>query len=484
MDDSTHELDYIFHPRSVAIVGASTRVTGSGSFLLSFRALGFDGDLYPVNPKAEQILGYKSYPRLRDVPGPVDYVISEVPASAVAELVEDAGLKGVRVIHFFTAGFSETGEEERIELEAQVLARARELGIRAIGPNCMGLYVPSSKLSFMPDMPREPGPVAFISQSGANAGEFARMGALRGLRYSKVISYGNAADLCEADFFDYCAWDPETQIIAAYIEGVKDGQRFVRALRRASAVKPVVILKGGRTDAGGRATDSHTGSLAGSREVFDAACRQGGAAQVDDLEDLVDMAVAFRFVGSLRGPRVGIVGGGGGRSVLAADSVASTGLSVPALPEDTQRRLREFTPVAGTSVRNPIDSGMGWGRREAMERMLKTLRIVAEAPNIDLVLFHTHFSWGSMVRESRDLVKQAQNMVEAMVRVAREAGTPIAGIARPPMNAPALEATQAFQSAAGSLGLATFSGMKEAASAFSKLLAWQRMREEGSFPVK
>jgi acyl-CoA synthetase (NDP forming) len=484
MNDSIHELDYIFHPRSVAIVGASTQVAGKLSLLLSFKGIGFDGDLYPVNPKAEQILDYKCYPRLRDIPGEVEYVISEVPTSAVGELVEDAGLKGVKVIHFFTAGFSETGEEERIELEAQVLARARELGIRVIGPNCMGLYVPSSKLAFNPDVPKEPGPVALISQSGANAGEFIRMGALRGLRYSKVISYGNAADLSEADFLDYCAWDPETKIIAAYIEGVKDGQRFMRSLRRASAVKPVVILKGGRTEAGGRATDSHTGSLAGSREVFDTACRQGGAIQVDDLEDLIDMAVAFRFVGSLRGPQVGIVGGGGGRSVLAADSVSSTGLSVPALPEDTQRRLREFTPVAGTSVRNPIDAGMGWGRREAMERMLMTLRIVAEAPNIDLVLFHTHFGWGFMARNFRDLVKQAQDIVEAVSTVAREVGTPIAGVTGPAMNAPALEAIQAFQAKAGSLGLATFPGVKAAANAFSRLLTWQRMREEGTFSVK
>lgn len=478
MNARHHELDFIFHPRSVAVVGASTNVMGSGSFLVAFKAMGFDGELYPVNRRAEEIMGYRCYPRLTEVPGEVDYVISSIPAQAVPELVEEAGVKGVKVIHFFTAGFSETGEEERIELEQRVLDRARALGIRAIGPNCMGLYVPSAGLSFMPDMPKEPGPIAFISQSGANAGEFVRLGALRGLRFSKVISYGNAADLSEADFFDYCAWDPETEIITAYTEGVKDGQRFLRALRTAAMQKPVAILKGGRTEAGGRATDSHTGSLAGSREIFDAACRQAGAVQVDDLEDLVDVAVAFRFVGSLRGPGAGIVGGGGGRSVLAADTVAGTGLAVPALPEETQRKLREFTPLAGTSVRNPIDSGMGWGGRERMKLMIDTLRIVAEAPNIDFALFHTHFSWGSMVRSTPDLTAQATETAEALNEVAQQVDVPIVGVVRPPMNATALEATRAFESRCAELGLATFCGMAAAANALSKLLAWQRMREE------
>jgi acyl-CoA synthetase (NDP forming) len=478
VNDRHHELDFIFHPRSIAVVGASTNVMGSGSFLVALKAMGFEGELYPVNPRAEEILGYRCYPRLRDIPGEVDYVISSIPAQAVPELVEEAGLKGVKAIHFFTAGFSETGEEERIELEQRVLDRARALGIRAIGPNCMGLYVPSSGLSFMPDMPKEPGPVAFISQSGANAGEFVRLGALRGLRYSKVISYGNAADLSEADFFDYCAADPETEIITAYIEGVKDGQRFLRALRTTAMKKPVAILKGGRTEAGGRATDSHTGSLAGSLEVFNAACRQAGAIQVEDLEDLVDVAVAFRFVGSLGGPGAGVVGGGGGRSVLAADIVSSTGLTVPALPEETQQKLREFTPLAGTSVRNPIDSGMGWGGRERLTLMIDTVRIVAEAPSIDFVLFHTHFSWGSMVRSASDLTGQAVETAEALSEVAQQVDVPIVGVVRPPMNASALEATQAFESRCAELGLATFCGMTAAANALSRLVAWQRMHEE------
>ena len=276
-------LDYMFHPRSVAIVGASTH-EGPGSFLSAIQEMKFSGDLYPVNPKAEEIQGLKCYPRLTEIPGDVDHVISSVPLRFVEELVEDCGVKHVKVLHFFTAGFSETGDEEATALEARVLARAREFGIRVIGPNCMGLYAPSGGLSFMPGLPPEPGPVAMLSQSGANAGEFCRTASARGLRYSKVVSYGNGTDVRESELLEYVAEDPDTTVIASYIEGLTDGQHFIRALRKTTAAKPVVILKGGRTEAGTRAANSHTGSLAGSLQIFDAAVRQAGAIRVDRME--------------------------------------------------------------------------------------------------------------------------------------------------------------------------------------------------------
>ncbi|GAG49986.1 unnamed protein product, partial [marine sediment metagenome] len=203
----------------------------------------------------------------------------------------------MKCIHFFTAGFSETGEEELAELEAQVVQRAVEAGIRVIGPNCMGLYVPASRLAFMPGFTTEPGTVAFISQSGGNATEMVYSSAPRGVRYSKVVSYGNAADIDEGELLDYLAADPESEIICAYIEGVKDGRCFFQAMRRAAAAKPVIVLKGGRTEAGTRAVHSHTGSLAGSAEVFDGLLRQVGAVRADSVEEMVDLAVAFRCAG-------------------------------------------------------------------------------------------------------------------------------------------------------------------------------------------
>ncbi len=469
-------LDYMFHPRSIAVVGASTQ-EGPGSFMTAINEMSFGGQLYPVNPKAEEISGLKCYPRLTEIPGDVDHVISSVPLRFVEQLVEDCGVKNVKVLHFFTAGFSETGDEEATALEARVLARAKEFGIRVIGPNCMGLYAPSGGLSFMPSLPPEPGPVAMLSQSGANAGEFCRTASARGLRYSKVVSYGNGSDVRESELLEYVAEDPETTVIASYIEGLKDGQHFMRALRKATAAKPVVILKGGRTEAGTRAANSHTGSLAGSLQIFDAAVRQAGAIRVDRMEELVDMAVTFRYVTSLRGPRAGIVGGGGGYSVLASDEIGAAGLEMPALPAEIQQKLRDFTPTAGTSVRNPVDTSVGWGP-EGLKPMLDTIRIVSEAPNIDYILYHTSWGHGPNRGGSTELIESASRQGDKLGELAAEIGKPIIGVARTPTSGPAMEATLAFQERASAHGLPVYSSVAAAALALSRFVAWQSRRNE------
>lgn len=474
-ESSFAALDYVFHPRTVAVVGASTQ-DGPGSFVTAIKEIGFTGGLYPVNPKAEEISGLRCYPRLTEIPGDVDHVISSVPLRFVEQLVEDCAAKGVKVIHFFTAGFSETGDDEAAALEARILARAREAGMRVIGPNCMGLYVPSAGLAFMPGLPSEPGSVAMLSQSGANAGEFCRTGGSRALRYSKVVSYGNGADLRESELLEYAAEDPQTEVIACYIEGISDGKHFMRALRKAAAAKPVVILKGGRTEAGTRAVSSHTGSLAGSLQIFDAAVRQAGAVRVERMEELVDAAVTFRFLRELRGPRAGIVGGGGGYSVLASDEVGSHGLEMPALPDETQQQLRDFTPTAGTSVRNPIDTSVGWGP-DGLKPMLQTIRIVAGAPNIDYVLYHTSWGWGPNRAGMPDLVGIATETAEKLGELAQEIGKPIVCVARAPNSDIGMSATLAFQHEAAQRGLPTYSSMHAAALSLKRLLAWQRQRE-------
>jgi acyl-CoA synthetase (NDP forming) len=475
-------LDYMFHPRSIAVVGASTQ-DGPGSFITAIKEMSFTGDLYPVNPKSEEISGLKCYPRLTDIPGHVDHVISSVPLRFVEQLVEDCGQKQVKVLHFFTAGFSETGDEEAAALETRVLARAKDLGMRVIGPNCMGLYAPAGGISFMPFLPPEPGPVALLSQSGANAGEFCRTGAVRGLRYSKVVSYGNGADIRESELLEYAADDPESDVIACYIEGIRDGAHFMRALRKAAAAKPVVILKGGRTEAGSRAANSHTGSLAGSLQIFDAAVRQAGAVRVDRMEELVDSAVAFRYLPRLAGPRAGIVGGGGGYSVLASDEIGAAALQMPALPADIQQKLRDFTPTAGTSVRNPVDTSVGWGP-EGLKPMLDTIRIVAEAQNVDYVLYHTSWGWGPSRRGMPDIVSAAGEQGTKLGELSREIGKPIVCVARTPTSAVGMEATLAFQAEVAAQGLASFSSVASAALALQRLLAWQSQRNSTAAPAK
>jgi acyl-CoA synthetase (NDP forming) len=470
-----HPLDYIFHPRSIAVVGVSGKPRdwgGGNMFLQGLQKFGFPGPLYPVNPNVEEVLGLRCYPSLSAIPGPVDHVISSIPAEGVLSLMDDAAAKGIRSLHFFTAGFRETGEQDRVELELAVRAKAKAAGIRLIGPNCMGLYCPASGVTFGGDFPKEPGNVAFISQSGLNGEDLVHSATLRGLRFSKVVSYGNATDLDESDFFEYCAVDPDTEIILSYIEGVKDGRRFQRALRAAAAAKPTVILKGGLTDAGDRATQSHTGSLAGSPQVWDALYRQAGAVYAESLEDLVDMGVAFRFLKPPKGRGVAIIVVGGGSSVLAADAAERVGLTVPALSEDVQAQLRAFTPIAGTSIRNPLDTVA----LEDKDGLQKTVKIVGGAAGIDSILILPRLDWWIGRVPEPDAMVQAT--VQKMKEAADDSPVPVALALRVPENARQMEAFERFYARSAEVGLAVFPDFQRALASISRFVCWHEARAQ------
>jgi acyl-CoA synthetase (NDP forming) len=472
--EAVHPLDFVFHPRSIAIAGVSAKELpgfGGGGFVSSLQDVGFRGPIYLIHPTAPAIRGLKCYPSLLDITDDVDYVISSVPARLVPGLLEDCIAKGVRVLHLFTAGFTETGDVERAKMEQAVIARARDAGIRLIGPNCMGLYVPGARLAMMQGQPPEAGPVGMVSQSGMNAGEFVRFALPRGIRCSKVISFGNGADLKAADFFDYLADDPETEIIMAYLEGIQDGPRLAQAIRKAGRKKPTAILKGGRTEAGSRAANSHTASLAGSLAVFDGLCRQAGALRVESLEELVDVAIAFRFIRSLNGPNVCVVGGGGGVSVLAADDLDAVGLKVPPLLPETQEALAKVTQEAGTSIRNPIDSMSMWSD----QGFEGTLLPCVEAPNIDVVLYHTGFGMGpgSRFPGAKD---RMQRQAEALARVQAKASKPIVVAIRTPIEGDAFEQSLDFQETLAAAGMPVFPSIPRAGNALARLLEWQRLQ--------
>jgi acyl-CoA synthetase (NDP forming) len=352
-----NELEIAFHPRSVAVVGASELPLSAGHFYLRHLLdYGYRGKIYPINPNQKEVLGRKTYPGLKDVPGPVDYVICCLPASKVLALLAQCPQKEVKAIHFFTGRLSETGFDDAVELEKEIIREARKHGIRLIGPNCMGIYHPKEGLSFGYEFPTEPGSVGAFFQSGGAATEFVRYASLRGVRFSKVVSYGNALDLDENDFLQYLFKDPETEVIASYIEGVKDGRRFLPALREAASSKPVIVLKAGRGSAGGRSAASHTASLAGSLRVWEGAIRQTGALQVRTLEELVDLVASFCFLPPVRGKRVGIVGGGGGKSVLSADEWEEAGFEVvPLSPEIREEIKRRVPEIWWDWIRNPVD---------------------------------------------------------------------------------------------------------------------------------
>ncbi|MBI4304373.1 MAG: CoA-binding protein [Chloroflexi bacterium] len=369
-DSNSNSLEYLFHPRSIALVGITTANPGhwTRTFLDSLIAFQFEGPIYLVNPKGGEINGLKVHQSLRDIPNNIDYVIGLVPARESPRLVEECAGKGVRAIHFCTAGFSETGEDEPIRLEAEVVRLARKHRIRIIGPNCMGIYSPKSRLSFMPAFPKESGPVGAISQSGGNANYIVRLGAQRGVRFSKVISYGNACDYNESDFLDYLATDPDTKIIGMYVEGLRDGEKFRRALEKATREKPVILLKGGLTDGGARAAAGHTASLAGSKATWEALARQLGVIFVETLDEMIDVMVTLLFMSVPKGRNAVVIGSGGGASVLITDEFERKGLKVPQLPKEIIREIRQFIPAAGNILRNPVDLSQNMTESDSVRR--------------------------------------------------------------------------------------------------------------------
>ncbi len=389
--DTQRLIDAIFHPRAIAVAGASANPDTPGhDYVRALLEAGFRGPIYPVNPKAHDILGLKTYASLRDVPGEVDLVISCVPNTSVLGLVEDCGAKGVLALQLFTGRFSETGRPEGAELEGRLLEAARRAGVRLIGPNCMGLLYPAGGLSFRTDMPRESGPIGFLSQSGNLLFELTHFAGARGFRFSKAISYGNALDLNEADFLDYLAADAGTRVIGAYIEGVRDGRRFLAALKRAAAAKPVVALKGGRTGAGSRTASSHTAALAGAGDVWRAAVAQAGALPADTAEELIDLLIGLAYLKPRPGRRLAMVGAGGGRSVLTADLCEELGLSVPPLPPDVEAKIAERAPGLAGWVTNPVDqsilAGSGLGGAQVLEWL-------SESPGVDILLANVGEPW-------------------------------------------------------------------------------------------
>ncbi len=375
--------------------------------------------IYPVNPRVSEVLGLKAYPSITAIPEPVHYVVCGVPAPVVPTIVRDCVAARAKVLAIFTAGFSETGEEPGVTMEREIVQIARRGGVRIIGPNCVGVHSPAGGVFLETDVPETNGHVSFLSQSGGYARQFVVAAAEREILLNKVVSYGNAADLNESDFLEYFTADTDTATISAYVEGFREPRRFMAAIRQASDAKPVIILKGGNTDAGRQATMSHTASISGSNQVWAALCQQMGVVQAHDLEEMADTIQAF---GSLRRPagrRVGIVGIGGGVSVLAADDCENADLAVPFFPDELRGELGKFTSIAGTSLRNPVDTSaeVYWDEAE----LARTVELVAEWDGIDL-LFVILNAVATVQRGVDTLRRQA----EAVVAAARRTEKPTA----------------------------------------------------------
>lgn len=306
-----------------------------------------------------------------------------MPAAQVPQVLEDCAAIGARNVHVYAAGFAETGTAQGRLLEGRVKDIAARRGLRVIGPNCMGVNVPSIGLQTLHDRRIPSGPVAFLSQSGGHALNLTSYSPAFGIGFSKVISYGNAAMMDSTDFLEYLAGDLQSKMIALYIEGVRDGWKLLGLVREMNRTRPVIVWKGGYTPTGARASASHTGSLAGSQAAWEAFFRQTGAVRVFSLEELSDMLLTFLTLPPLASGRTAVLLGGGGHSVTSADFSAREGLEVPRLSKHTRTALSEFIPSAGTSVNNPLDFEVVMRDPALFE---KALDVIAQDPGIDALI--------------------------------------------------------------------------------------------------
>jgi len=352
-------LDFFFKARSVAVVGASKKAGKIGHEILRSLIEGdYRGRVYAINPRAEEILGLKCYGSVLEIPNEVDLAVLSIPPRAVPDVVEECGKKGIKAIVIVSGGFKEIGAEGA-EMERKCVEIARKYGMRIIGPNCIGIFDGDTRLdTFFQSrerMLRPPkGNIAFLTQSGTFGCAFLEWAAEDGIGISKFISYGNRADVDEADLIRYLGRDPETKVIAIYAESISDGRKFMETCREVSRLKPIVVLKSGRTKEGSMAAVSHTGSIAGSYRIISAAFKQCGVIEVKTFDELYGVSKALSMLPLAAGPRIAMVTNGAGPCVMATDEIIQRGMKLADYSEKTKKKLRRQLP-SYAQVGNPVD---------------------------------------------------------------------------------------------------------------------------------
>lgn len=349
------DLNSLIQPKSVAVIGASKTPGKIGYAVIeNVKASGYTGEVYPINPKEQEIAGYKAYPSILEVGKPVDVAVFCIPAGASLAVAEDCGKAGVKHLIVITAGFKEIGPEGR-ELEEKLVAVARRYGMRITGPNNLGVMDTHTPINatFAKNFALK-GNIAFISQSGALCVAILDWSLKRGLGFSQFISIGNKADLNEADFIEAAADDPNTKVICLYLEDVVNGDRFIEAARKATKRVPVIVFKSGITAAGAMAASSHTGALAGSNTAYDTALRHAGVIRASSMTELFDLAIAFTTQPVPKGKNTVVVTNSGGPGIVASDAVEINGLNMARFSEETLKVFQEKLPVTA-NIHNPVD---------------------------------------------------------------------------------------------------------------------------------
>jgi len=453
-------LNSILNPKSVAVIGAAREPGKIGNVIVkNFLDSGFRGEVYPVNPNATEVYGLKCYKSVLDIRGKVDSAVIAIPAKLVPQALEECGKKKVNGVVVISGGFAEVGNEA---LEQQIAGIAKKYGMAMIGPNCLGVVNPSSKVDsiFLPTykMGRpKVGGVAFIMQSGAVGSTILDLIAREGFGISKFISYGNAASVDETDLLEYLGADRQTRIIVLYIEGVRRGKEFFKVTRRLAKLKPIVAIKAGTTEGGAKAAKSHTGSLAGNYAAYRAVFRQNRVIEAKTLDEVFDLAKVFETQPHCTGKRIAIITNGGGMGVLATDAVVENGLELAEFGEAALARLRQVMPTT-VNARNPLDLT---GDADAA-RYETAINLAYDDPNVDALIVITLFQTVSL--DSR--------VVDVVVKIAGRKEKPLVTVAL------GGEYTEMQRRALESSGVPSYASPTAAAKSLAKLIEYSRFTEK------
>ncbi|WP_404863495.1 acetate--CoA ligase family protein [Georhizobium sp. MAB10] len=394
-DDPLTVFEPLFRPNTVAVLGASTKdVAIANTFIRRMKDFGYAGAIYPIHPKADEIEGLKAYPTLADTPEPVDYAYVAIGAGRIPDVLAAAGGR-CRIAQVISSGFGEL--EEGKALQTELVEKARQGGVRVLGPNCLGTYSPRGGLTFPANASKEVGQIGVVSQSGGLSTDIIKRGQSRGLRFSGLVTIGNSADVKPHELVSYYVADPQTRAIGLYMEDVKEGRAFFEVLKHAASIKPVVVLKGGRSGQGRLAAASHTGALAGDDKAWDALAAQLPVALVSTIDEFIDALLALQYFDLRPGKptrNVVLFGNGGGSSVLGTDAFAKHDLTVAAFEGTARDRLEAMGLPPGTSVANPIDTPVrtlqeqdGWIAGEILDHVYEHARPDAIAMHLNLAAF-------------------------------------------------------------------------------------------------
>lgn len=405
-----------FRPKSIALIGASREPKKLGHITLkNIIDGGFKGKIFPINPEATEVLGLRTYQSIEAIPDQVDLAVIAVPAAFVPKVIEQCGQKGIQAAVIISAGFREAGVQGEA-CEQETVEASKKGGTRILGPNCLGVINASENLDatisrVIDPKKLKPGRIAFISQSGAFGASLYSWAQGKGIGFDKLVSFGNMCDIDESDVFNYLATDKDTKTIVMYMEGVKNGRKFLNTAKRVSRIKPIIIMKIGRSSRGSKAAKSHTGALTGSNAIYDAAFKQSGVIKANNTTEMFDFAKAFATQPLPKGKRVAIVTNAGGPGVAATDACEEEGLELAELTEEVRNRIKALIPTFASAL-NPVDTTPQVSPKTNAE----IFKILLSDENIDGII---SIIVGSKPRE------YAEEVVNAHISMAKSYNKPV-----------------------------------------------------------